>query len=391
MRRSMNNGTHHPWGFARVSRIGKVLLLAAAACSILSATAFAQTADSPNNDSGKSWTSTSDFGGDAGNPTRTVRSHTQSGDRTLDSRSIQARGADGNFSPYQDVETETVRVSATTTRTTTRTFVRDDRGAKTLLQVTQEEKRTLQGGDSKVVRTTSNPDADGRLQVVQQENQETHKISPSLEETKTTVMLPGGNGGLAPAMQTDERQKRNGNTVEIQKTTQLPDGSGNWQTAEVRNSVKQMDGKNSTSDERVSRSDLDGNLDEVSRTIKKESADGTGDSHKTEDSYSVDQPGVARDSSLHLVQRVTTTQRKNADGQQTSKVAEQVTPGDPSADLSVTTVSTQAVRLSPNGARETSTIQMRDANGSLNVVSVDMTKADSANAVNVQIAPSKPK
>jgi len=173
-----------------------------------------------------------------------MRSHTHEGDRTVDVRSLQTRGADGNFNPYQDIETETVRVNATTTRTTTRTFVRDDSGKKTLFQVTQEEKRTLQSGNSTVVRTTSNPDANGRLQVVQQENQETRKSGPDVEETKTTIMLPGINGGLAPAMQTEERQKRSGNTVEIQKTTQLPDGEGKWQVAEVRHSTTKDEGKN---------------------------------------------------------------------------------------------------------------------------------------------------
>jgi hypothetical protein len=352
---------------------------------------LAQTSDSQDGTSDKSWTATTDSREDYANPTRTLESHTQNGNRTVDVRSLQARGADGDFQPYQDIEKETIRVNATTTRTTTRTFVRDGDGNKTLFQVREEEKQIFPGGDSKVVRTTSNPDANGNLQIVQRENQETIKTSPGMEETKTTVMLPGINGGLAPVMQIEEREKRSGNTVEIQKTTQLPDGAGKWQVAEVRHKTTKDDGKNRNSEERASRPDLDGKLEEITRTLGKESEDASGTKQKSEETYSIDQPGATRDNSLHLVERVTTTQRSSADSEQTTKVLEQTNPGDPGAGLWVSTVTREGERLGPAGVQGTETIQQRDANGNLNVVSVDTTKADSANAIKIQIGPAKPK
>jgi hypothetical protein len=352
---------------------------------------LAQTSDSQDGTSDKSWTATTDSREDYANPTRTLESHTQNGNRTVDVRSLQARGADGDFQPYQDIEKETIRVNATTTRTTTRTFVRDGDGNKTLFQVREEEKQIFPGGDSKVVRTTSNPDANGNLQIVQRENQETIKTSPGMEETKTSVMLPGINGGLAPVMQIEEREKRSGNTVEIQKTTQLPDGAGKWQVAEVRHKTTKDDGKNRNSEERASRPDLDGKLEEITRTLGKESEDASGTKQKSEETYSIDQPGATRDNSLHLVERVTTTQRSSADSEQTTKVLEQTNPGDPGAGLWVSTVTREGERLGPAGVQGTETIQQRDANGNLNVVSVDTTKADSANAIKIQIGPAKPK
>ena len=352
---------------------------------------LAQTSAAQDGASDKSWTATTDSKEDYANPTRTLESHTQNGNRTVDVRSLQTRGADGDFQPYQDIEKETVRVNATTTRTTTRTFVRDSDGNKILFQVREEEKQALPGGDSKLVRTTSNPDANGNLQMVQRENQETLKTSLGVEETKTTVMLPGINGGLAPAMQILEFEKRSGKTVEIQKTTQLPDGAGSWQVAEVRHTTTREDNKNRSTEELVSRPDLDGNLGEITRTVGKESEDGSGDKQKSEETYSIDQPGVTRDNSLHLVERVTTTQRRSADSEQTIKVLEQTNPGDPGAGLWVSTVTKEGERLGPAGVQGTETIQQRDANGNLNVVSVDTTKADSANAIDIQIGPAKPK
>jgi hypothetical protein len=384
-------GQNEPKSPGHARRLPKAILLVTCLWLGASGALSAQTSDSQDGASDKSWTATTEAKEDYANPTRTLQSHTQSGNRTVDVRSLQTRGADGNFQPYQDIETETTRVNAATTRTITRTFVRDGDGNKTLFQMREEEKRTLPGGDSRAVRTTSNPDANGNLQIVQRENQETRKTSPGVEETKTTVMLPGINGGLAPAMQIEEREKRSGNTVEIQKTTQLPDGSGSWQVAEVRHTTTKDDGKNRSSEERVSRPDLDGNLGEMTRNAAKESEDASGDKQKSEETYSIDQPGAARDDSLHLVQRVTTTQRRSADSEQTTKVLEQTNPGDPGAGLWVSTVTKDGERLGPAGVQGMQTIQQRDANGDLEVVSVDITQANSANAVHIQIGPPKPK
>src|SRR5207245_4006913 len=131
-----------------------------------------------------------------------------SGNRTVDTQSIQRRGTDGNFEPYQDIEKETVKVDATTERTITRAFARDASGGKTLVQVTEEEKHTLPGGDSNVIRSVSNPDLSGKLQLVQRQVEQTKKISKGVEEKKTTEMLHRMNGGLARTMKTQESRPR---------------------------------------------------------------------------------------------------------------------------------------------------------------------------------------
>src|SRR5208282_2004202 len=110
------------------------------------------------------------------------------GNRTLDKRSVEIRGTDGHFEPYQDIERETLTVDASTVRTTMRTFARDVNGRKVVVQVTEEEKHTSPEGNANVVRITSNPDVNGRLQPVQHEIVETKKTGTDLEETNTTVM-----------------------------------------------------------------------------------------------------------------------------------------------------------------------------------------------------------
>jgi hypothetical protein len=207
-------------------------------------------------------------------------------------------------------------------------------------------------------------------------------------------MLPGGNGELTEAMKTQERRQTGADgTIDSQKTTMLPDGNGNWQVDEVKRSTIRQEGKNSSSDETTSRSDLNGNLNTTSRTVTKESQNAPGETQKTEETYSVDVPGLPRDGDLHAVKRVTTTERTTSAGGQTVKQeVEKTNPGDPEAGLRVTAITIDTTRPDSSGTRATRTIQARDANDDLNVVSVDTAQTNKSTAVQVQIAPAeKPK
>src|ERR1019366_2729604 len=383
---------------SRAPRLSQLMLLALGVYFCSSIVLWAQTSDSPAGSATNSWTATTESQSGNVNPTRTIENHTQSGNRTLDKQSLQRRGADGHFEAYQDVEKETVQLDATSVRTITHTFGRDANGAKTPVQVTEEEKHTLPGGDSNVVRTISNPDGNGKLQLIQRQIEETKKTSADVEETKTTMMLPSANGGLAPAMKVQERRQRGPNdTVESQKTTLLPDGAGNWQVSEIRQATTRQEGKGKSEDgsteERISRRDSEGKLAEVSRTLSNESESASGEKRKTVETYSVDVPGSAGDGSQHLVERATTAQRTSSTGQQiTEHQVQRPVPGDPGSSLQVTILTTDTVRPDASGAQATRTVQAGDANGNLGVIFVDTTKADNIHAIQVQIAPSeKPK
>jgi hypothetical protein len=352
---------------------------------------LAQSSASQSTNANQSWQDTSDLSSGGANPTRMSESHVENGNRTVDTRSLQRQNSDGDYEPYQDIQTETVKVDANTVRTVTRTFGRDSDGAKTLLQVTEEEKRTQPGGDSSVSRSTSNPDANGNLQLVQREIESTKKLSANVQETTTTIMLPGIDGGLSPAMMTRERRTQDSNDSDrSQKTTLLPDGNGNWQVSEVKETKTQKQGNDRTKEERVSRPDANGQLSEISRTVSKESG-GVGEKRNTEEKYSLNVPGTPQDGSLHLVDRSTTMQTTSSDGQQTTKSqVEKPDPGDPDAGLRVSVVTSDSVRPGPSGAQATQTIQMLDANGNFAVVSVDTSKSSNAQAVQVEIAPASP-
>jgi len=375
---------------ARAAHLSQLIVLATGAYFCSGLGLWAQTSESQTGDANKSWTATTESQGDQTYPTRTIESHTQSGNRTLDKQSVQRRDSDGHFEPYQDIEKETVQVDATTVRTTTRTFGRDLDGSTKLLQVTEEEKHTLPGGDSNLVRTTSKPDGSGNLQPVRRQIEETKKSGKDVEETKTTVMLPSVSGDLAPVTKVQEVRKQGANdTVESQKTTLFPDGAGNWQVGEMRQVTTSPEGKNrSTTEDRISRADSEGKLNPVSRTVSKESESAPGEKRDTAETYSVYVPGSAGDGGLHLVERATTVQHTSPTGQQTTEQqVEKRDPGDPGSGLRVTKLSTDTVRPGPSGAQATRTVRVLDASGSFDIVAVDTTKSDNIHAIQVQIGP----
>jgi hypothetical protein len=337
----------------------------------------------------KSWSQTSQQREPSGalNPIRTRETHTESGGRITDRTSVETLGPDGRYVPYQDTEKESVRVSATTTRSIERTFGRGPDGQRTLIQERQEESRTLPGGEQKMVRTISNPDADGKLQVVQRELEDSRQSSPGVRETTTTVLTPNTDGTLAPAVQVEEREKQSGDgTVEFKKSTQLSDGAGHWQLGEVREGTsKQEAGQARTQEERVLRPDSTGKLALVERTVTKQTATGPGESHDTVETYSTNVPGTAGDENLQLVKRDTTVRRNTASGAQTTtQQIERLNPGIPANGLHVTEEAIDIVRPGSSGvAQQRRTILTRDSDGRLGEVWIDVGKTDNPAAVQV--------
>jgi hypothetical protein len=349
--------------------------------------------DTSAGDTSQSWTATTRQQLPSSmNPSRTSESHTETGGRTIDNRSIETMGMYGRYAPYLDLQKETIKVDANTVRTVERAFGRDSDGRKTLVQVTEEEKRSLPGGEVKVVRTTSNPDANGALQVVQREIQDTRQTSPNVRETKSTFLTASPNGGLAASMQTTERStKTSDHSVEFRKSTLLPDSNGNWQVSEVREGTVKEDGKNRTKEERVLQPGTDGNLSVIERTVSKEAENSAGEKRSTIETYSNNLPGSPVEGSLRLNQRVTTVQRKSEDGaQSTEKQVEQRNPGQPSDSPRLTQEAIDIVRPRLSGTTlQTQTLRTLDSSGTLGVVSIDTRKQDNAPAIQVEIAPGK--
>ena len=348
------------------------------------------TSDSGQKTDNQSWTATGEQRSPAGysNPIRTVNSHTVRDGRTVDKQQLQRLGPDGRYEPYVDTEKEEVHVDANTLRKVQRTYSRGLDGQKILVQVTEEETKTLPDGQQRLLRSTSNPDTNGRLKVVQQELQQTRQASPGVQVTKTTVMTSDMDGNLAPTKQIEQRQtKKDSHTLEFHASTLVPDGNGGWQVSEVREGVvTEADDKSRTKDERLLQPDANGTLMLVGRTISKETGNNSGEQRQTVEDYSTNVPGGSGDGSLQLNQRTTKVRRDRGGKQVTEQQVEQTNPADPSQPLRLTQKTIDIVSPKPGGNRsETRTVESLNVNGDLGVVWVDTSNVQTAPAVQVDM------
>jgi hypothetical protein len=341
---------------------------------LLGCSVQAQQSSSPSANS--SWTAASQQGDPSGalNPIRTRTEHTQQNGRTIDTQYTERLGPDGRYQPYLETETESVQVNATTTRTVNRTFVRDSDGGRTLSQETRQEALALPDQEKKVTSTTSSVDANGQLQVVQRQIQDTKQTSPGVRETKTQVLMPSSNGGLAPSMTIEERQtKRSDQLTEFKKAIMLPDLNGNMQTNEIRQGTITTAGKDTTKEENVLRLDNDGKFAVIQKTVTKEAANGSGGTQRTSDTYSSTIPGGFVDTGLALTQHESSVQSVSSDGtKRTVAETDGRNPGAPGDGLGLTEKTIDILRPGVNGtAQEQRTIESSNANGGMNVVWVD--------------------
>ena len=319
------------------------------------------------------------------NPARTSQSHTEADGRTVDTQSIQMLGPNGTYQSFLDVQRESVKVDASTVRTTEKRYGRGPDGQKVLLQVTEEESHSGSGSEH-VVRTVSNPDVNGRLQVVKREIQDTKQTAPNMQEVKTTVLSPNVNGGFVPTMEVQERDTLDkGKVVGYHKSTLVPDGAGKWQTNEVREGTfKQGEGDERLKDEHVLRPDSDGRLAVVERTVTKEAKAG-GEKRNIVEKFSSGNPGSASDNALRLDKRVTTVAKPTAEGgKQTVQEVEERSAGNAESSLHVTQQATETVRQGSGGSsQETRTIQTLGPSSGLKTVWMDNKNSKSTPAITV--------
>ncbi|MGB0001467.1 MAG: hypothetical protein WBQ04_15240 [Candidatus Acidiferrales bacterium] len=337
----------------------------------------AQAQDARANTADESWTATTQTSIDNTNPLRTTESHTRSGNRSVDKQKVEVLGTDGGYRPDHEIETETIRVNDTTTRTVVRTYKWDANGQRSLMQVTEEEARNPTSGDAKVVRTTSSRDVNGNLRIVEREVADTKKTSSDGQQTKTTVYLSDGNGGFTPSRETQELQKRGADSkVEVKTTTLLPGANGNWELLEMKEKTIKEEGKNRISEESVSRPDPEGRLSEVSRTVSEETENAAGEKGNTVETYSIQASGIPVDGSLHLNQRVTSIEKRDSTGRITEQQVEQPDIGNPSDGVQVNGKNKYTVKYAASSAQQTKTVEVRGANGTFTVFSTETQKSE---------------
>jgi len=173
------------------------------------------------------------------------------------------------------------------------------------------------------------------------------------------------------------KTRRADDGVAIKTTIRLPDGNGRWKVTDVTEKLIKDDGTNRTTEERVSRSDLEGRLIQTSRVLEKDRETATGEIRSTVENYSLYAPGYF-DNRLHLNQRITATLKKESTGEITEQQIEQPGAGHPSDGPKVIAKTKYVVKYAATGTEETKTAENRDANGKFKTVLVEMRESTQA-------------
>ena len=311
----------------------------------------------------QSWTANTQGVSSIANPWRTTESHLKSGNRTVDKKTVEVLGFDGQYQPYFVFETEQIQESPTLTRSITRTYNPGPNGDEELTQMTETE--THNSGDSaRTVQTTSNADYDGNLYVTEREITATTKSSDS-QKTETTVYVPGINGGLAQNMKVNEQQRNADGKTEVKKETHFRDTNGGWQVYEVREQTLIGNAQNRTSNDRLSRFDFEGNVSPVSQVVTTEK-NVNGKLTSASQTYSVDIPGWTRYHTLRPLQWSTTAQTTESGRTVTEQQIVQPDPGEPDLNSSVNT--TSIIVMGKSGTEGTIKVTAQYPDGSPSVV-----------------------
>ena len=159
---------------------------------------------------------------------------------------------------------------------------------------------------------------------------------------------------------------------------------------ETREGTIEESGAQRTTDETVSKADVNGNLSVASRTVTSDALDSHGDTRSTVETYSKETLGSAPDRDLHLSQRVTTVVKNKANGSTREMQVEDRSIANPSDGIRASSKTIDIVRTGPTGTSEKRTTHMERGNGSLDAIEVDTRKSDQT-PIKVEIAPDKPK
>jgi hypothetical protein len=301
------------------------------------------------------------------NPSRTTESHVLIDNRRVDKEQTDVLGSNGEYQPSRAIETETIQVSPTTTRTFVRTYTWDANKKRSLVAQTEEISEHLANGDTHAVRTTFDSDVDGNLHTREREVADTTSSSSSTSQVQTTKYLTDGTGDFTPYLQTREVHTRAANQVQVTTTTLQPSPDG-WKASEISETTIQEKGAILTSDQRQYQADLNGNQSEVSRTVNTQTKEVPGEQTNVTDTYSVDVPGIARDNDLHLIRRLTSVQRDNSSEKTTEGVIEEADPNQPKSGLRVTSKANAVTHSGPSGTQQTKSFRVQDENGAFDVI-----------------------
>ena len=302
-------------------------------------------------------------------PTHDIVTRTEQDGRTIEKRIVEGPSINGGYALLIETERQTIQLNPNAATIVTRQYSRGADGNRQLFEVIEEQRSTAPGGRETGVRTTWQPDLNGRLQVVEREVRETVAASDDTRQTTSTVSRQVANG-FQPVLRSQQIEWRKGDVAAQQTTVLVPDSNGNFVPLSRSESTTTKTASGQTKDECLYRENgLVNHLTVVQRDVTTESTDPHG-SHSTAQTYSVFVPGAAPEpESLVLVQQISSSRQSRSDGSsQAKQQVEVIDSGNPSSGLQLVISASGTSQLTGNEQMKRQiVVHSSDENGAFRV------------------------
>lgn len=290
---------------------------------------------------------------------------------------VSVPGVSGGARTLVDQQTETTRLNAHTTRTTTKIYGQDTDGNRRLIAVRQTDKTDLGGGKSREVTNYSERDQNDQFGVTRRTVSETVPTGPHSETTNVSVFTPAGeaSGQMALSQKIHEVTHKRKDGERTVSTLSRPDGNGSWApTRKTETTVQKHADGTKTEEKNLYLTDANGTISLSQRVVTRDWKAKDGKEHKTVSTY-VTPPGAtmtARGGGLELMQRVSTVKTVKKDGTiETRQQTAQRSLVAPSEGLKISGAVVDVASPTKSGTMRTQrTVYGENGNGQLQQVTV---------------------
>ena len=158
-------------------------------------------------------------------------------DSRISSAVVERPSINGDLTVLLDVEDETVRIDAETSRRTRQEYGADADGRPRLVVTIEEDRVDRPDGGQSIVRSFTVPDVNGRPRATRREIEETVQEGGGVFRTQIEVSVPGVNRGrFVSTERVEQRECRGGEQLlEIDRTTYTSlTKRGTWAVRERR-------------------------------------------------------------------------------------------------------------------------------------------------------------
>jgi hypothetical protein len=290
---------------------------------------------------------------------------------------VSVPGVNGGARTLVDQQTETTRVNANTTRTTTKIYGQGPDGNRQLIAIHQTETTDLGSGKSREVTTDSERDQNDQFDVTRRQVSDTVPTGPNSTTTNISVFTAAGeaSGQMALSQKIHEVTHKTKDGEQTVSTLSRPDENGGWApTRKTETAVQKHADGSKTEEKNLYLTDADGRISLSQRVVTRDWKAKDGKEHQVVSTY-VTPPGAtmtAQGGGLELMQQTSTVKTVKPDGtiethQQTAKRS----LVSPSEGLKVSGAVVDVATPTKSGAMQTrQTVYGENGNGQLQQITV---------------------